>query len=87
MKAIILVIALALAGCGGIEAEKPRASIKVDMPIPTSCIKETPKHPDFVTDIKLNAMSAYQFVTALFVDRLQRDGYEAQLEAALDACK
>ena len=80
MKRLAIAAAAALAGC----TTAPPAT--VDVPIPVSCVREAPRPPALVTDAELRAMNEYQLPLALWRDRLQRKGYEGELEAVLSAC-
>ncbi len=79
MRALLLVAALALAGCKTLPE-------RVSVPIPVGCVKERPQRPPLVTDAELAVMSDGQFVLALGRDRVLRQGYEGELEAVVDAC-
>lgn len=74
---------LLLAGC----ATAPALPERVEVPVPVPCVAEVPARPDLVTDAQLRAMTDYQIILALARDRLQRRQYEAELEAALSACR
>ena len=89
MKRTMLFLAsLLLAGCGATRPADPPAPIvtEVRIPVRVECIEEVPKRPDLVTDEELLQLDDGDFVTALHIDRLRRDGYEAQLEAAVEGC-
>lgn len=81
MKAILLVAVLMVAGCGTL------APPVADRGVAIACVDDLPPKPALVTDPDLRAMTDYQIVLALWRDRLQRAGYELQLEAALLACR
>ncbi|WP_137719363.1 hypothetical protein [Methylobacillus flagellatus] len=59
---------------------------RVEIPVPVSCIDQIPARPQLITDAELMELQPGQFVTALHVDRLKRDGYQANLEALLEGC-
>lgn len=58
---------------------------------PTSVIEKcritAPTKPDMVSDDALKAMNDYQLTLSLYLDRRVRQGYEAQLEAAIQQCQ
>lgn len=79
MKPIYLLLTIPLSGCF--------ATVKtVDRPVPVPCIAERPTKPSFVTDDELKAMTDYQLTLALYRDRVQRLGYENEIEAVLVGC-
>lgn len=84
----LLALLIAFGGCnvlGGSRAiEIPK---EVRIPVPVSCITETVERPAFVTDRELAAVSDSAFVYALAADRLERQGYEALLEAQIVGCR
>lgn len=80
---LLLILAAALGGCG---ATIPTTTT-VEVPVPVSCIKESPPRPPFVSDAELAKMNDYQLPLALFRDREQRQGYEQKLEALMELCK
>lgn len=71
-----------LAGCATTEPH----TVEVRVPVAVPCITAAPRTPSLVTDAELNAMSDYQAVLALWVDRIKRGLYESELEAAIIAC-
>ena len=60
--------------------------ISVKIPVVVSCVKFIPKKPLFTTDAELAKIKDGNFVTALHLDRLKRQNYEAELEAILAGC-
>lgn len=64
----------------------PPKTIEVKIPVIVSCIKILPAKPDFITDEVLSEYTQGNFVTALHIDRLKRQSYEAELEAVLSGC-
>jgi hypothetical protein len=69
-------------GCAHVD-EKP---ISVHIPIPVPCAVEVPK-PELLTDEQFKALDDYRFVMELWLDRRLRQGYEGELEAALEGCR
>jgi len=72
------------AGCCSAGARDVAATVNVPVPVP--CVQRAPDRPALASDADLDAMSDYQLVFALWRDRLQRIGYEAELEALVTAC-
>ncbi len=73
---------LALSGCQSI----PDAPSEVKIPVPVPCIETMPTAPALISDADLLALPDGPFVIALGIDRKQRAGYIAELEAVLQAC-
>lgn len=75
-------IALLLAGCNGI----PKPPTEVLLPVPVQCYDRMPDKPQLATDADLAKMDDYGFVLRLAKDRLEAQGYIAELEAKLVGC-
>lgn len=60
----------------------------VNIAVPTPCIDPAskPPRPALMSDAELLALDSYRFTWALWGDRLERAGYEAQLEAVVEGC-
>ena len=80
----ICIIYATLAGCATVK-EVPKVTT-VEIPIPVPCAHDAPK-PDLKSDDDFKVMDDYNFVIELWIDRQKRQGYEAELEAILEACK
>ena len=80
---VIVLMGMLLSGCA--TTQKPD-STTVNIPIPVPCAAEIIK-PEFQTDAQITALDDYRFVTSLWLDRRLRQGYESELEAALEACR
>lgn len=88
MRFFILGICLLLAGCfAGNPTKPPAIPLTVTMPVAVSCIEQLPERPKLHTDTELKAMDDYTLAVTLLVDRIRREIYESQLEAALEGCK
>lgn len=89
MKTIILLaIAFWLSGCSFTKTiPDPPKVIEVKVEVPVQCLGPLPEKPDFITDAVLIMLSPGAFVTELHIDRLKRDMYMAQVEAAIEGCK
>ena len=83
-KQIAAAFVALLSGCAGL-APVPKEAL---IPVATPCLiaADVPQRPDLATDAQLFAMSDAAFVFALTKDRLERQGYEGQLEAVIQAC-
>ena len=75
-------IVLLLSGCSLL----PPKVQEVKIPIIVPCVKYSPVKPNLITDAELLKMIDGNFVTALHLDRLKRQSYEAELEAVLAGC-
>lgn len=65
----------------------PEVPREVRIPVPIKCIEVSPERPSLLSDEELLALDDYGLVLGLARDRRIRQGYEAQLEAALEGCK
>lgn len=79
----ILWILVCCAGCSIV----PTAPKEVRIPIPISCIDRPPAKPSMLSDAELLALDDYGLVIALARDRRVRQGYQAQMEAAIEGCR
>lgn len=84
MRAIALLLAASLAAC----AAQPTHELQVvDKAVAVSCVQNPPANPRFSTDSELKAMTDYAVVITLLAERVQREIYQSELEAALQACE
>lgn len=85
MKKIIIIVILALTGCGNRQAEPP-AYVEVKVPVPVPCRTAMVAVPAFAVDrLPIGAPIDVQ-MRALRAERHQRIGYERELLAANDVC-
>lgn len=85
MRALLVVLALVLAGCAGKEPEV--RTVRVEVPVQVPCkTKEVAVPPWAATGLK-KSDSLEVKVRALLAERRQRIGYERQLVAAVNACQ
>lgn len=80
MRAAVLLIALALAGCGH------RLPEKVLVPVPVPCRVDMPAKPVWATQALRADADIFDQVKALLAERRQRQAYERLLEAAIAGC-
>lgn len=81
MRVILVFLALALlAGCESL----PR---RVLVPVPIPCEVAVPAEPDWATRDLNEKSTIWEQARALLAERRQRIAYEAELRAALDACR
>ena len=61
---------------------------EVKIPVPTPCLakEQVPLKPTFVKNDDFKAMSDYQLVASLWLDRSQRADYIERLEIVVSAC-
>lgn len=81
--AIVAGIALGLAGC----ANGPTIPTEVRVPVPVPCVGSPPVKPPMLSDAEMLALDDYALVIALARDRRLRQGYEATLQAVVEACR
>lgn len=84
MRLICLLLAASLTACAALPTNEVQA---VDKAVAVPCVQNLPPTPGFHTDSELKAMPDYQVVIILLSERIQREIYEHQLEAALEACR
>lgn len=90
MKTIILTIALvALAGLAGCASPAQRAPDvqQVLVPVPVPCKVPAPTKPAYAVEALPLGSNVFRQMAALRAERKQRQGYEAELEAAILACQ
>lgn len=78
MRAFSMVMVVLLAGC----ATKP-----VQVPVTVLCKTPAIGKPDFYYDHVTKDMSLFDKVKLLIADRKQRQGYEVELESAVNVCQ
>lgn len=83
MIAIFAVMALALTGC----ATTAPTIQEVLVPVPVPCKVESPSRPAFAVDSLPVGSGIWEQMKALRAERNQRQGYEAELEAAVKSCQ
>lgn len=81
---LVFLLLMAIAGCAS-TVEIPR---EVRVPVPTPCIspEKLPERPPFMTDAEILAYDGYRRTWAMWLDRMLRQAYEAQLEAIAQGC-
>lgn len=84
MRAALLMPALLLAGC----AAAPRVEVqRVSVPVPVECREPVPARPIMPTEAMRPGASLDDFARAAMAEIERREGYEAKLVAALEACR
>lgn len=73
---------VSLTGCAG----TPKVQI-AEVPVPVPCKVAQPERPLFAVDGLAIGSDIWEQMKALRAERLQRIGYEAELEAAVRACQ
>lgn len=86
MRSMVLIFAVALAGCAGRQEAEPR-TVRVDVPVAVPCRVPAVEVPAWATAGLKKSDDIQTKVRALLAERLQRIGYEAQLLAANQACQ
>jgi uncharacterized lipoprotein YmbA len=76
-------MALALTGCA---TTAPMVQ-EVLVPVSVPCRVEPPVQPAFAVDSLPVGSGIWEQMKALRAERLQRQGYEAELEAAIQSCQ
>ncbi|QTB74371.1 hypothetical protein [Pseudomonas aeruginosa] len=86
MRSMILIFAVALAGCAARQEAEPR-TVRVEVPVAVPCRVPAVEVPVWATAGLRKGDDIQTKVRALLAERLQRIGYEAQLLAANRACQ
>ncbi len=86
MRKLLILSALALAGCGG-RVEPQVQYVRVEVPVQIPCRAPEVAVPSWATAGLRKTDSLEVKVRALLADRRQRKGYEKELEAAVAACQ
>ncbi|WP_428141590.1 hypothetical protein [Delftia acidovorans] len=83
MRAIPLLSALALAGCGAV----PRVEVQtVNVPVPVECREPVPDRPSMPTEALADDANPFDLLRAALAEIDRREGYEVRLLAALLIC-
>lgn len=80
-----IVCCAALTGCASTGVEIPR-EVRVQVPIPCIAPADRPERPAFLSDGDILVLDSYRATWALWGDRLERQAYEARLEAIVEGC-
>ncbi|HFH3173270.1 hypothetical protein [Pseudomonas aeruginosa] len=86
MKAVLMLVMVALAGCAGQVEPEPR-TVRVEVPVAVPCRVPGVEVPVWTTAGLRKGADLQAKVRALLAERRQRIGYEAQLLAANQACQ
>lgn len=86
MKWLMLGVVVALVGCAGQVEPEPR-TVRVEIPVAVPCRVPAVQEPAWATAMLKKGDSLQVKVRALLAERQQREGYEALLLAAIDACR
>lgn len=78
-----------LAGCKSAPTTitSPPVVHEVQVPVSVPCKTETPTKPAFAVDALPLGADIWEQMQALRAERIQRKGYERELEAAVAACQ
>lgn len=89
IKNMMMIFAvICLTACVGLpQRPEPPRTIEVKTKVPVQCLGPLPTKPDLIKDAALILLLPGAYVDALFYDRLDRDIYIAELEAAIEGCK
>jgi len=79
------VLSFCLAGCA--TAPGPATPVEVSVPVLVPCKAPIPARPAFAVDALPVGEGIWNQMAVLRAERLQRMGYEAELEAAVGACQ
>ena len=82
LVALIILAASLMTGCMGTVGGMRNVNTAVGV----ECKAQKPERPVFATEALRKGADVEQYVRAARAERLQRDGYEEKLVAALDEC-
>ncbi|HBP6835852.1 TPA: hypothetical protein L6B29_25480 [Pseudomonas aeruginosa] len=86
MKAVLMLVMVALAGCAAQVKPEPR-TVRVEVPVAVPCRVPAVEVPAWATAGLRSGDDLQTKVRALLAERRQRIGYEAQLLAVNRACQ
>jgi len=89
IRLIVLVAALALAGCGSSLKPEPRVVIqRVEVPVTVSCVKRKPDEPAYpdTDEAILQAADPAALIGLLGAGRVLREQFIRELKAAYSGC-
>lgn len=84
-KLAICAVVVMAAGCA--TTTPPVQPVEVKVPVAVPCKAPTPQRPLFAVDGLPLGSGIWDQMKALRAERWQRQGYEAELEAAVSACQ
>mgnify|MGYP001233797926 CR=1 FL=1 len=84
-RALALAGALMLGACASAPLPGPVQEVRIPVPVP--CKTPDIARPNFAVDALPLKAGVWRQMQALRSERLQRQGYEAELEAAVRACQ
>lgn len=79
---LAVTLSFSLAGCASLT---PKVQ-EVKVPVPVPCKVDSPERPAFAVDGLPSGSGIWEQMKALRAERMQRMGYERELEAAVRAC-
>ncbi|MHA6904915.1 hypothetical protein ACKZDW_07785 [Ralstonia syzygii subsp. celebesensis] len=82
---LVGILSFGLAGCA--TAPRPAQPVEVSVPVAVPCKAPVPERPAFAVDALPIGSGIWEQMKALRAERFQRKGYEAELEAAVNACQ
>ncbi|AVR66521.1 hypothetical protein ISD91_02220 [Pseudomonas aeruginosa] len=85
MKAVLMLVMVALAGCAGQVEPEPR-TVRVEVPVAVPCRVPAVEVPAWATAGLKKSDDIQTKVRALLAELQQRKGYEVQLRVAVQAC-
>lgn len=83
--AALAAVYLTIIGCAGAPLQIPK-EVKVPVPVPCIAPADKPERPPLLSEAELLALDTYRATWALWGDRLERQAYEAKLEAIAEGC-
>lgn len=85
MRLVIVLLTILLTGClASPPIVKPIGS--VDRAVAVSCVTSLPTKPTLHTDAEIKAMSDYDAIITLIIERVKMEIYQTKLEVVLAGC-
>lgn len=82
---LAVIVSFSLVGCA--TTPPPAQPVEVRVPVAVPCKAPAPARPAFAVDALPIGSVIWEQMKALRAERFQRQGYEAELEAAVKACQ
>lgn len=83
---LAVILSFCLVGCATTAAPLVQP-VEVRVPVAVPCKAPVPVRPVFAVDALPIGSGVWEQMSALRAERLQRQGYETELEAAISACQ
>ena len=83
----LIMLCLLVTSCTTQAIKEPPSIVSIKIPILTSCVKDLPLKPPFITNQDYRKLDGAQKAYMLWGERELHMGYESELESILNECK